>query len=864
MGTTRPSDRAQSIDPLDPAVMEKLVRGEHGAPFDVLGPHEVTVAGATVQVIRAFLPGARAAWVIRLTDTLGAPEHDLPARSAMHRLHSQGFFSAVIEGTDAYESYILEAEYENGSHRRLRDPYAFRPLLSAFDLHLLGEGTMEQAYERLGAHPQVVDGVAGIAFGVWAPNAQRVSVVGEFNGWDERVLPMRLRSGGIWELFVPDLSHGALYKYAILSWNAGYRALKADPYAFAAEMRPGTASRVWNLDGYSWSDDAWMTQRAARDPLVAPMSIYELHVGSWRPDPDTQAPSAVTYRGLAHQLVPYLHNLGYTHVELMPIAEYPFDGSWGYQVTGYFAPTSRYGTPQDFMYFVDYCHQHGIGVLLDWVPAHFPKDEHGLNYFDGSHLYEHADPRLGEHPDWGTLVFNYGRPEVRNFLLSNALFWLDKYHVDGLRVDAVASMLYLDYSRKAGEWLPNKYGGRENLDAVAFLRRFNELVHGRFPGAVTVAEESTSWPLVSRPVYIGGLGFTFKWNMGWMHDILHYMSLDPIHRRYHHNELTFSMIYAFTENFILPFSHDEVVHLKGSMLNKMPGDVWQKFANLRSLYAFMYGHPGKKLVFMGDEFGQWAEWNYAGWLDWFLLGPAGDQPSMHAQLQGLIRDLNDLLRHSPALYEVDFSSAGFEWIDCNDADNSIVSFVRHSADLQESLLFVCNFTPVPRQGYRVGVPTPAYYAEVLNTDAAVYGGSNLGNLGGVASEPIATHGRQNSITLTLPPLAVVVFRPVPKTPHAAVTAAEARSSVAPTRTEPPVDATKQHATLSGVADNGTGATPEPDSAQQPLRSRTKAGTTAKRRSAAHGHAIADPHRAVTQRVAPGRAPATGRRRSPLR
>jgi 1,4-alpha-glucan branching enzyme len=845
MGTTHPTDRTQSIDPLDPAVMDKIVRGEHGAPFDVLGPHDLTIEGEKVQVIRAFLPGAHAAWVIRLADTPDPQAPKPPVRAAMRRLHPEGFFSVLIEG--AYESYLLEAEYENGAHRRVHDPYAFKPLLSAFDLHLLGEGTMEQAYERLGAHPQVVDGIAGVAFGVWAPNAQRVSVVGDFNGWDERVLPMRLRSGGIWELFVPDLPVGTLYKYAVLSWNAGYRALKADPYAFAAEVRPGTASRVWSLDEYSWSDEEWMTRRTASDPLTAPMTIYELHVGSWRSDPDTQAPSAVTYRGLAHQLVPYLQNLGYTHVELMPIAEFPFDGSWGYQVTGYFAPTSRYGTPQDFMYFVDYCHQHGIGVLLDWVPAHFPKDEHGLNYFDGSHLYEHADPRLGEHPDWGTLVFNYGRPEVRNFLLSNALFWLDKYHVDGLRVDAVASMLYLDYSRKAGEWLPNKYGGRENLDAVTFLRRFNELVHGRFPGAVTVAEESTSWPLVSRPVYIGGLGFTFKWNMGWMHDILHFMSLDPIHRRYHHNELTFSMIYAFTENFILPFSHDEIVHLKGSMLNKMPGDVWQKFANLRSLYAFMYGHPGKKLLFMGDEFGQWAEWNYAGWLDWFLLGPAGDHPSLHAQLQGLVRDLNELLRHSPALYEVDFSPAGFDWIDCNDADNSIVSFVRYSADRQECLLFVCNFTPVPRQGYRVGVPAPAYYAEILNTDSAMYGGSNLGNLGGVASEPIATHGRPDSITLTLPPLAVVVFRPVPATlPVTVARAAEQQATASPAQPERPAPPAAPERAPATVPDDppddppdlaaGTGA------ARKAPRSGSKRGNSASGRSGAHGRAIEGPQR----------------------
>jgi 1,4-alpha-glucan branching enzyme len=453
--------------------------------------------------------------------------------------------------------------------------------------------------------------------------------------------------------------------------------------------------------------------------------------------------------------------MGYTHVELLPIAEHPFDGSWGYQVTGYFAPTSRYGSPQDFMYFVDFCHQHGIGVLLDWVPAHFPKDEHGLNYFDGSHLYEHADPRQGEQPDWGTLVFNYGRNEVCNFLLTNALFWLDKYHIDGLRVDAVASMLYLDYSRKTGQWLPNKYGGRENLEAITFLRRFNELVYERFPGTVTIAEESTAWPLVSRPTYVGGLGFTFKWNMGWMHDVLHYFAHDPIHRRFHHNEITFSMMYAFSENFILPFSHDEVVHLKGSMLNKMPGDVWQKFANLRALYAYMYGHPGKKLLFMGGEFGQWAEWNYAGWLDWFLLNTAGDQPSPHARLRDLVRDLNALARGAPPLYEEDHSPTGFEWIDGNDADHSVFSFIRYAAGQREALVFVCNFTPVPRYAYRIGVPYPGHYTEVLNTDAAAYGGSNVGNLGGVSSEPIVAHGRPHSLALTLPPLATLVLRAPP-------------------------------------------------------------------------------------------------------
>jgi 1,4-alpha-glucan branching enzyme len=749
----------------------------------------------------------------------------------MRRIHPQGLFSAVLENETDCPAYQLEVEYPDGSRRRLRDPYSFGPLLSEYDLHLLGEGRHHQAYERLGAHPRFHEGAAGVAFAVWAPNARRVSVVGDFNGWDVRALPMRLRSGGIWELFVPDLPIGATYKYAILSWTAGYHVLKADPFAFAAELRPGTASRIWELDHYTWTDHDWMAQRAQRDPLNAPLTIYELHAGSWSPDQGTEGDPIVTYRGLAHQLVPYLLEMGYTHVQLMPIAEHPFDGSWGYQVTGYFAPTSRYGTPQDFMYFVDYCHQHGIGVLLDWVPAHFPRDEHGLAYFDGSHLYEHADPRQGEHPDWGTLVFNLGRHEVRNFLLSNALFWLEKYHVDGLRVDAVASMLYLDYSRKTGEWLPNQYGGRENLEAIAFLREFNELVHGEHPGTMTVAEESTAWPLVSRPTYLGGLGFTFKWNMGWMHDVLHYFSHDPIHRRYHHNELTFSMMYAFTENFILPFSHDEVVHLKGSMLGKMPGDVWQKFANLRALFGYMYGHPGKKLIFMGGELGQWAEWNYAGWLSWFLLGPAGDTPSLHAQLRGLVHDLNLLLRRSPALYEVDFEPAGFEWIDCNDADHSTLSFIRRSADGRDLLVFVCNFTPVPRYGYRIGVPAPGRYAEVLNTDAAVYGGSNVGNLGEVTSEPVPMHGRPHALVLTLPPLATIAFRLVDPGAtfdnlgsHEATTAGQ------------PIAADASVASVSGMVSPDPRLSPTP--AQSPSTPPTR---PAKRRRAAATASLAPRH-----------------------
>jgi 1,4-alpha-glucan branching enzyme len=841
--TGSPVPETEAPDPILQAAIEALISGTHGAPFDILGPHRIeptasadararqshagaeptaeptnarrrgedaTPALGVVSRVRVWLPAARAAWLVPLAsqaEASGERQDPLP----MQQLHSAGLFTLASPVNFTRVPYAVEAEYADGTRRRARDPYAFGPLLTDFDLHLLGEGTDLEAYRHLGAHPRTIAGAAGIAFAVWAPNAKRVSVAGDFNAWDERALPMRARTGGIWELFVPDLSTGALYKYAILSRQRDYHALKADPYAFAAELRPGTASRVWDLGGYAWRDDAWLAARAARDPLAAPMTIYELHAGSWCPDrPADARPSGhepVSYRGLAHQLVPYLLEMGYTHVELMPIAEYPFDGSWGYQVTGYYAPTSRYGTPQDFMYFVDYCHQHGIGVLLDWVPAHFPKDGHGLNYFDGSHLYEHADPRQGEHPDWGTLVFNLGRHEVANFLLANALFWLDTYHVDGLRVDAVASMLYLDYSRKSGEWLPNEHGGRENLDAVAFLHRFNELLHERFPGAVTIAEESTAWPAVSRPIYVGGLGFTFKWNMGWMHDILRYFAHDPIHRRFHHNELTFSLMYTFSENFILPFSHDEVVHIKGSMLNKMPGDVWQKLANLRALYAYMYGHPGKKLLFMGGEFGQWSEWNFAGWLDWHLLNPAENGPSLHAQLQHLVRDLNHLLRASPALFERDFDPMGFTWIDGSDAEHSVIAFTRNSAGGGDVLLFVCNFTPVARYHYRVGVPRAGFWAEVLNTDSDLYGGGNVGNQGGVQAELFAAHGHEQSVSLTLPPLATIILRPGMRLPADTVVENGVAASAAPGPTAVAARATPARRQRATEGAKPTGAKP---------------------------------------------------------
>jgi 1,4-alpha-glucan branching enzyme len=593
-----------------------------------------------------------------------------------------------------------------------------------------------------------------VQFAVWAPNARRVSVVGDFNHWNPAVNGMNSTSAGIWEAFVPGVRQNELYKYHIVSNYQGYTVAKADPYGFAAEIRPHTASRVWDLSSYSWNDELWMTSRAV-NPLDRAISIYEVHLGSWRRKPKEDN-RWLTYREVAPLLADYVHDSGFTHVEFLPITEHPFDGSWGYQTIGYFAPTSRFGTPADFMYLVDFLHQRGIGVILDWVPAHFPKDEAGLGYFDGSHLYEHADPRQGEHPDWNTFVFNYGRSEVQSFLISNALFWLDKYHIDGLRVDAVASMLYLDYGRREGQWIPNRYGGKENIEAIHFLRTVNEQVYAAFPDALMIAEESTAWPQVSRPIYVGGLGFGFKWNMGWMHDVLSYMSTDPVFRGYHHNEITFSLMYAFSENFILPFSHDEMVYGKGSMLRKMPGDEWQKFANLRLLYGFMFSHPGKKHLFMGSEFGQWSEWNHDSSLDWHLI-----ETPFHAGLKRWVRDLNTFYRGEPSMHEGDAMAPGFEWVDCKDHQRSILSFIRRAHNYDDITLVVCNFTPVPRQNYRIGVPWEGFWKEVLNSDAPMYGGSGQGNLGGLQAAPLPIHGRRFSLNMTLPPLGIVVFRHQP-------------------------------------------------------------------------------------------------------
>lgn len=628
-------------------------------------------------------------------------------------------------------------------------------LLTEHDIYLLKEGSHFKLHDKLGAHLIQEEGIRGVYFALWAPNAESVSVVGDFNGWKDTAHPLRVREdgSGVWEGFFSDVGVGALYKYRLVSRNHRYTVEKADPFAFCAEIPPRTASVVWDLN-YPWGDQVWLAQRAQRNRMTAPLSIYEMHLGSWRRVPE-EGDRPMTYREMARPLAEYLREMRFTHVEFMPITEHPFYGSWGYQATGYFAPTRRYGTPQDLMCLIDTLHQNGIGVILDWVPSHFPTDQHGLAYFDGTHLYEHADSRKGFHPDWSSAIFNYGRNEVQAFLISSALFWLEKYHIDGLRIDAVASMLYLDYSRKEGEWIPNMYGGRENLEAISLLKRLNEAVYGHFPDVQTIAEESTAWPMVSKPTYLGGLGFGMKWSMGWMNDTLSYFSKDPVHRKYHHGQLTFSIWYGFSENFILPLSHDEVVHGKGSLLSKMPGDDWQRFANLRLLFGYLYAHPGKKLLFMGSELGQGSEWNHEQSLDWHLL-----QYAPHQQIKQWVADLNGFYREEPALYQKDFDPAGFEWIDLNDSAASTLSFLRRGENPNRPVLFIFNFTPVPRLDYRIGIPEEGYWQERLNSDSSFYGGSNLGNGGGIAAEPIPSHGRPYSARITLPPLAMIALKRV--------------------------------------------------------------------------------------------------------
>ncbi len=725
--------------------IKEIVTGNHPDPFSILGMH-IAGAGSREHVeVRAFLPEAAESWIT--ADATHMIFH-------MEKIQADGFFIAHIPEKKSFP-YTIGLKTHDGKTDSRKDPYAFDRVLTDYDLHLIGEGSHYQKFEKLGAHVMEIDGIRGVHFAVWAPNARVVSVIGDFNRWDSRRHPMRyIMSTGLWEIFIPGLYEGEAYKFHIKSRYGTYHAEKADPYGFYFEMRPKSASIIYDIDKYAWNDEDWIRKRSQKNWFESPLSIYEVHLGSWMrvTDEDNRF---LNYRELARTLIEYVKKMGYTHIELLPISEHPLDASWGYQTIGYFAPTSRFGLPEDFMYLVDACHQNGIGIILDWSPAHFPKDGHGLGFFDGTCLYEHQDPRMGEHRDWGTLIFNYGRNEVKNFLLSNALFWLDKYHIDGLRVDAVASMLYLDYSRQDGEWIPNKYGGNENLEAISFIKEFNMVTHQYFPGILTIAEESTSWPAVSRPVYLGGLGFDLKWNMGWMNDMLEYIEKDPVHRKYHQNNVTFGLLYAFTENFVLVLSHDEVVHGKKSMISKMPGDMWSQFANLRLFYGFMYGYPGKKLLFMGSEFGQWDEWKDYQSIDWHLV-----KYRHHQRLQKYVQDLNRVYAAEPALYEVDFDYHGFEWIDFRDSDNCIVSFIRKGKNPDDHIVVVCNFTPVPRFSYRIGVPEACYYREIMNSDSREYWGSNLGNAGGTQTDQIPWHGQRCSINITIPPLAVLFFKPV--------------------------------------------------------------------------------------------------------
>lgn len=731
-------------DNLSPSFMHQMMTCGYGDPFTILGMHPSDVSGV---FIRVCYPGAEK------IEVLSYEEEETLA--TMNRIHEYGLFQANFPNIKEFFKYKLRIFFTGGHSYVTEDPYRFQPILTDFDIHLLCEGTHKNLYDKLGAHLMTVDGVKGVFFAVWAPNASRVSVIGNFNTWDGRRHMMRNRANtGMWELFIPGLVEGEYYKYEIVDNRGQVLPLKSDPLAFYAEVRPNTASIVYDPTRYIWQDKEWMEQRKeTADPLHKPMTIYEVHLGSWRRN-SLEGNRFLTYREMAKELPEYVKYMGFTHVEFLPVSEHPFDGSWGYQTLGMYAPTSRYGSPDDFKYLVDTLHQNGIGVIIDWVPAHFPKDAHGLANFDGTALYEHADVRKGEQLDWGTKIYNFGRNEVANFLLANALFWLREYHVDGLRVDAVASMLYLDYSRKPGEWIPNEFGGRENIEAINFLRRLNEWVYAEQSGAVTFAEESTSWPMVSRPTYLGGLGFTFKWNMGWMHDTLDYMHQDPIYRKYRQNEITFSFVYAFHENFVLPLSHDEVVHGKGPMIDKMPGDTWQKFANLRGYYTYMYAHPGKKLLFMGNEFAQDREWKFNDSLAWHLL-----LNSNNVGIQRLIKDLNELHKTEKALYELDFEEKGFEWIDGSDADRSVVSFKRKAKDSEDFIIVVSNFTPVVWENYKVGTDEAGVYEEIFNSDNLKYGGSDVLNKGDLQTVVPGWNFKEYALNLTLPPLATIILRP---------------------------------------------------------------------------------------------------------
>ena len=748
--------------------LQSLVEVKQREPHRLLGMH--ALADGAGLVARALVPDAAKIEILPL-DSGAFPAFKLT------RMHKAGLFEGITTEAKSVFAYELVITDHQGRVRRARDPYSFLPTLGEADLYLFGKGDERRIYEKLGAQLRTVDGAAGASFAVWAPNAQRISVVGDFNHWDGRCHQMRpLGLSGVWEIFIPGVAEGTKYKFEVRDLRGKTR-LKTDPYGLFFETAPNNASILWNNQNFGWTDQEWLLRRRQRNPLREPVSIYELHLGSWRKKSKAES---LSYRELAAPLIQYLKEMGFTHVEFMPVAEHAFYPSWGYQVTGFYAPTSRYGTPEDFQFLVNALHEAGLGVIIDWVPAHFPRDDWALACFDGTALYEHEDPRKGAHQDWGTLIFNYGRHEVVNFLLANALFWCERFHIDGLRVDAVASMLYLDYSRRPGEWIPNQFGGRENLEAIQFIKQFNHLVHTEFPGVLTIAEESTAWPQVTRPPYLGGLGFSFKWNMGWMHDTLGYFSRDPIHRKYHQNDLTFAMLYHYHENFVLPLSHDEVVHGKGSLLGRMPGDDWRRFANLRTLLGYQWLFPGKKLLFMGGEFGQRGEWDANTELDWRLLqaGP------YHAGLQRLVADLNKVYQAEPALWRADYDTGGFQWVDCSDSLNSVLSFLRRSGEPLEELAVVLNLTPVPRMKYRIGLPLPGKWLEVVNSDAGIYGGSNLGNFGSVIAEPKKMHNQAASAELTLPPLSILVFRPE-RPPPAATAAPATPSSGAMPLSDPP-------------------------------------------------------------------------------